>query len=277
SPARAVGDDITPTIVVLHDTAGPLEKGSSAAYLQSNDRNVSAHFVIERDGTLTQMVPVDRRANHAGVSEYHGRSGCNDFSIGIELVNPGKMQAHNVSRARAWWGATFDIEDYGIQALRTPQHGYGLWMPHTWEQIDAVVALLAGLFNACGTLTDIVAHWYVSPGRKIDTNPLFPLDQVRSLIFGRADPVDDAVTTQSASTGADEYVQINTPGDALNLRRWPSFNPNVTAQIPHDTVVPVTRTGTFDGRDWLEVFYAGQSGWVVANYTDPITFTGGVR
>ena len=46
---------------------------------------VSAHVLIRRDGELTQYVPFTERAWHAGVSAYRGRSGCNDFSIGIEL------------------------------------------------------------------------------------------------------------------------------------------------------------------------------------------------
>lgn len=46
---------------------------------------VSAHLLIRRDGQITQYVAFDKRAWHAGVSEYQGRSRCNDFSIGIEL------------------------------------------------------------------------------------------------------------------------------------------------------------------------------------------------
>lgn len=46
---------------------------------------VSAHFLIERDGHLTQFVSCNDRAWHAGVSAFGGRTACNDFSIGIEL------------------------------------------------------------------------------------------------------------------------------------------------------------------------------------------------
>jgi len=46
---------------------------------------VSSHIVIKRDGTITQYVPFNQRAWHAGTSKYQGRSKCNDFSIGIEL------------------------------------------------------------------------------------------------------------------------------------------------------------------------------------------------
>ena len=46
---------------------------------------VSAHFLIRRDGELLQFVSCDERAWHAGASRWQGRDNCNDFSIGIEL------------------------------------------------------------------------------------------------------------------------------------------------------------------------------------------------
>jgi len=46
---------------------------------------VSAHLFIDRRGAVSQFVPFDRRAWHAGQSSYRGRAGCNDFSIGVEL------------------------------------------------------------------------------------------------------------------------------------------------------------------------------------------------
>lgn len=46
---------------------------------------VSAHFYIRRNGELWQFVGTSQRAWHAGVSQYRGRNGCNEDSIGIEL------------------------------------------------------------------------------------------------------------------------------------------------------------------------------------------------
>lgn len=46
---------------------------------------VSSHIVIKRNGAITQYVPFNQRAWHAGISAYQGRIKCNDFSIGIEL------------------------------------------------------------------------------------------------------------------------------------------------------------------------------------------------
>lgn len=47
---------------------------------------VSAHFLVNRQGNISQFVPVARRAWHAGASAWQGREGCNDFSIGIEIL-----------------------------------------------------------------------------------------------------------------------------------------------------------------------------------------------
>jgi N-acetylmuramoyl-L-alanine amidase len=50
---------------------------------------VSAHYLIDEDGSILALVPEPARAWHAGVSAWQGRSALNDGSIGIELVNPG--------------------------------------------------------------------------------------------------------------------------------------------------------------------------------------------
>jgi AmpD protein len=55
-------------------------------YFQSiRGLQVSAHFLVRRDGTVLQFVSCDQRAWHAGQSCFQGRPNCNDYSIGIEL------------------------------------------------------------------------------------------------------------------------------------------------------------------------------------------------
>lgn len=54
-------------------------------FQQIRGLEVSAHFLLRRDGTLLQFVSCDARAWHAGRSHWRGRDNCNDFSIGIEL------------------------------------------------------------------------------------------------------------------------------------------------------------------------------------------------
>ena len=288
--ARWIGHKITPEVVILHDTASAIEAGSAAAYLKDNARKVSVHFVVERDGSIVQQVPTNRQANHAGRSHYHGRDHVNGFSIGIEIVNPGRMEDVGGGFARTWFGQSFRIaqregvaaaavgELVDIRRAYTKENGDGLWMSYTPEQIIATMTLLSVLFDGIPTLRDVRTHWYVSPGRKIDTNPLFPLDQVRSAALGREEPSEDDADERSEEAvddtgGAGFQATIRIGGeDGLNMRRWPSFNPNVIAQIPEGITVPVLRDGWFgEGahrQHWLKVAYAGQHGWIASPYTD---------
>jgi AmpD protein len=54
-------------------------------FQQIRGLEVSAHFLLRRDGELLQFVSCDARAWHAGRSSWHGRDNCNDYSIGLEL------------------------------------------------------------------------------------------------------------------------------------------------------------------------------------------------
>lgn len=270
-PSKHVGGEITPSVIVVHDTAGPLDTGSSVAWLRSNPKQVSAHVVVERDGSVTQLVPFNRRANHAGRSHYHGRNWVNGFGIGIEIVNPGRMTLgieRGASVARAWWGASYDLDSYEIQEMTTREHGQGWWMPCTPEQISAVVKLGIRIADAY-PIIDLVPHWYVSPGRKIDTNPLFPLDEVRTVVLGRDGAAEGMADEASSEAPSGRFVKVRVPGgDTLNMRRWPSFNPNVVAAIPSGVEVPALREGVFGGRPWVKVVYGGQEGWIVSRYTE---------
>jgi N-acetylmuramoyl-L-alanine amidase len=266
-PAALIGKTITPEIVILHDTASRLEPFNAANYLAEADK-VSVHFVVERDGTVTQQVPTNRRAGHAGKSSYHGRSDCNAFSIGIEIVNPGKLTRTNGGGAISWFGQEFGFGAFHLAELTTKEHGAGVWMPYTAEQIVAVMDLLNALFKGIPTLKDITTHWYVSPGRKVDTNPLFPLQSVRSRVLGRDDPLDAEAEAKSDPVKGSPFVRVIAPGTTLNVRRFPSFNPNVIAAAPDGAVLPLLRTGEFSGRVWNCVMFDGHEGWVLARYTE---------
>lgn len=62
-----------------------LDPNAHPYYQAIASRKVSAHFFVRRDGRIIQFVPCLKRAWHAGVSCWQGRSCCNDFSLGIEL------------------------------------------------------------------------------------------------------------------------------------------------------------------------------------------------
>ena len=75
-------------MLVLHYTGMPTGE-EALARLTDIEHEVSAHYLIEEDGRIFQLVPEAQRAWHAGVSYWRGYKGLNARSIGIELVNPG--------------------------------------------------------------------------------------------------------------------------------------------------------------------------------------------
>jgi N-acetylmuramoyl-L-alanine amidase len=75
-------------MLVLHYTG--MQSGAAALdRLCDPEARVSAHYVVEEDGTLWRLVPEARRAFHAGVSCWQGGQDLNYVSIGVEIVNPG--------------------------------------------------------------------------------------------------------------------------------------------------------------------------------------------
>lgn len=81
-------DGLVPELVVLHYTAMPSVE-AALERLCAPEHEVSAHYLIGRDGQLWQLVDEDRRAWHAGAGNWRGRGDVNSRSIGIELDNSG--------------------------------------------------------------------------------------------------------------------------------------------------------------------------------------------
>ena len=259
-PAKSFGGPIEPTIIVLHDTAGSLRKHSSRNYLADNPSNVSIHFVVERDGEVSQLVDTSIKAYHAGRSSYMGRRNCNDFSVGIEIVNPGKLEAYgmNLNKSSSWFGAVFDNEAEGIVRKKTEAHGDGYWMPYTEAQLESVEKLCEIIMKS-HDIVDVVTHWMISPGRKTDTNPLFPLDALRSRLFGREEP----------RSSDREYVLAltHTPSAGLNFRLWPKIvRGNVIRALAHNTAVKVISSEVIEGRGWSRIEFDGSQGYVVTSF-----------
>jgi N-acetylmuramoyl-L-alanine amidase len=202
--ANSFGGAMVPTLIVLHDTAGRLDKGSSVDWFCSKDCGTSAHIVVERDGSITQLVPFNRKAFHAGQSIWRGREFCNSFSIGIEIVNPGALDANG----KAWFGEVF-----AATRKKTAEHGDHLWLPYTQAQIDTVTALCRALADKY-EIEDITTHWAISPGRKVDPGPLFPLEQVRSAAFERVPEVASAPEVSDTPTTSVTVESPRTPPDA---------------------------------------------------------------
>jgi len=80
--------DVVIDTLVLHYT-GMTRTDAALDRLCDPDASVSAHYLIDEEGTVYRLVPEQRRAWHAGVSEWAGDTDINDRSLGIELSNPG--------------------------------------------------------------------------------------------------------------------------------------------------------------------------------------------
>jgi len=265
---------LQPEVVVLHDTAGRLAGTGSVAWLRNPVAKASAHVVIGRDGKVWQLTPFTTKTWHAGKSSFKGRPSVNNFGIGIELVNPGKLQPHGSSQAKAWHGEVYGRSKYGIEHAETPYHGAGLWMPYTQAQVTTVLGILATLRGEYPSIKEATTHWFISPGRKIDTNPLFPLKYIQSRFEGRESngpDANDASAKVTLITGAE-------------IRQWPSFFPeNVLETVrEEDTEFQVVSHGVFEhkGPDsppclqgtsslWYKVRFGdgGSAGWVHTSYT----------
>jgi AmpD protein len=138
-------------LLIIHSISLPPEQFSGAAveqlftnqldcathayYDKLRGVKVSAHFFIRRNGQMIQFVSCHHRAWHAGVSQWKGRSRCNDFSIGIELEGSDSV-------------------------------------PYTDAQYASLVYLTRRLKRSL-KIRDITGHANVAPERKTDPGPFF--------------------------------------------------------------------------------------------------------
>lgn len=150
--ARPDGGDIS--LLVIHNISlppgqfgtgcvqqffsGTLDPGGHSYFAEIAELRVSAHFLIERDGRVTQFVSCLQRAWHAGQSSFAGRENCNDFSIGIELEGTDDQ-------------------------------------PFTAVQYERLGVLSRALQEAYPLITNdrITGHEHIAPGRKTDPGPCF--------------------------------------------------------------------------------------------------------
>lgn len=130
-------------MIIIHATgdAKKVPMGATVNTFKDPKSGVSAHYVIDRDATIVQMVELQYKAWHAGISSWEGKQDVGSRSVGIELVN---------------------LND-GAD-------------PYPDEQLQALVKLCKTLMKALPdiTLDKIVGHCHVAPGRKTDPGPIFP-------------------------------------------------------------------------------------------------------
>jgi len=158
--------DAQPELVVVHGISlppgefggphveelflGQLDPAAHPYFAEILGLEVSSHVFIRRDGEVTQFVSFDRRAWHAGASNWCGRERCNDFSIGIELEGT-------------------DDQVY------TP------------AQYEVLADIMNALLAAYPALQEdaITGHCDIAPGRKTDPGPFFDWLLLKKMIAAR--------------------------------------------------------------------------------------------
>ena len=140
-------DERRPGFVIIHHTSSDTA-ARAIRILSDPGSKVSAHYVIDRDGRLVQLVDERARAWHAGDSRWGGIADLNSSSIGIELVNTGDE-------------------------------------PFAEPQITALLSLLSGLHERYRIpAANYLGHADIAPGRKVDPSRYFPWQRLAGQGFG---------------------------------------------------------------------------------------------
>jgi N-acetylmuramoyl-L-alanine amidase len=142
-PSPNVNDRVNgqkPSLVILHYTGTVTAIEAHEIYMMP--QKVSPHYMVDRDGSISQYVHEDKRAWHAGKSYWRGDTDINSSSIGIEIVNSGHE---------------YDME------------------PFPDVQMNAVVELVRGIQSRWNIPhKNILGHSDIAVGRKIDPGEHFP-------------------------------------------------------------------------------------------------------
>jgi N-acetylmuramoyl-L-alanine amidase len=177
-PSPNIGKKMPPNFpdtIIIHYTAGASGE-SSVRSLCNPSSKASAHLVIDRSGKITQLVPFNVVAWHAGKSAYGGRSSFNNFSIGIEIDNAGLLTLKG-GKYKSWFGKEYP-ESEVVKAIHRNGTKEQYWHKYTDKQIEVVRNLCSFLKDAY-CISQILGHEEISVGRKVDPGPAFPLDWLR--------------------------------------------------------------------------------------------------
>ncbi len=124
-----------------------LDPSKDPYFEEIHEMKVSSHLLIDREGQVTQFVPFDNAAWHAGISEFNGKENCNEFSIGIELEGTDNL-------------------DYTSNQYKT--------------LIEATKAIMEAYPEI--SVENIVGHSDIAPSRKTDPGDSFNWEYYKSSI-----------------------------------------------------------------------------------------------
>jgi N-acetylmuramoyl-L-alanine amidase len=226
-----------PRFLIMHYTAGGTASGAISTF-KNTAGSTSAHLVIDHDGTITQMVPFDTVAWHAGKSRWKGVDGINSCSIGIEIVNWGIVKKDAAGLWKSWTGTTVPADRVVLeQHKHFPAQAAGGWEIFDEAQISTCIDIARTIVSHYGMSGwDLVGHDDISPLRKVDPGPVFDMDNFRAKVFGEQ---EDAFN--------DALFEVNSP-EGLKMREAGNPGSTVIKNLPNKAKVNVIERS---GKWWL--------------------------
>jgi len=246
-----------PTLLVMHYTASGGDALTDARYFASRTKKqASAHLILGRGGLLFQSVSLLNIAHHAGRSMWRGKTGCNKFSIGIEIDNWGPLDRGADGEYRAWPG-TIVPEMIVFEGRHKNGGDHDSWERYPETQLAALDEVTECILETYPTIHDIVGHDDIAPERKQDPGPAFPLKRYTDLLSSLG---DDVATTWEVWASS------------LNVRAEPARGAALLdfGPLPKGTIVDVL----VDAGDWSYIEVASirdgetgiYQGWVFDKY-----------
>lgn len=186
SPNYQPGNE--PKLVMLHSNG--IDSAETAINLLSSTQiNASVHVLVDRDGTFVQMVNFRDSAWHTGKGIWAGSTNLNRQSIGIQLINWGRLQKAEDGRYLTDSGREISVDE-------VRQIGNEYWQSFTSQQMQTLQLVLA-LIAKNYPIKDIIGHCEASPGRRSDPGPLLPVTQLEAITLGSMQRAYQCATPQT--------------------------------------------------------------------------------
>jgi N-acetylmuramoyl-L-alanine amidase len=258
--------------IVMHYTAGGSGAGSRDYMLKSptqkqrvtgasNKVYASAHIIVDRDGSVWQIVPFDRKARHAGRSSWKGLESLNRYSIGIEIANYGWLDQQGDGSYKRSDTPRFAAEEVTVAPMPSGTRTMG-WENYPAEQLDAVTRITGALLTAYPSIGEILGHQEIAPGRKFDPGPAFPMTRFRNLVDDRG---IGALEDQSEDRERPRQRYVTT--SRLNIRGGPGINYEKLDESP--LALGTVLEHLDDHGEWTKVSLGSAdavNGWVHGGY-----------
>lgn len=256
--------------IVIHYTAGSSYEGDVET-LSTSSTKASCHLVVSRTGMVTQIGNFNDILWHAGKSEWGGYYGLNNYSIGIELSNPGWLEATpDPDIWRSWFGGRFSVKHNGLIFGKHKNFGNKelAWLPFTQTQIETLIDIVEAIKTAYGDDIEVVGHEQIAPGRKEDPaiGIIFPVKLLDKLNGNLYDNSSDFGDFERKEEAVSKLFTVRTSGRNLNGRGGPGSSFGVVAQFKNGSVIEVDaingewarvqgNTSGYSGQVWVSMTY----------------------